>query len=83
MATRVEGKNNRHVCRLEFTRDPADTDIPIVLADVVCNLRSSLDHLMSCLVPKKQVGHIYFPIYFQGVWDTGIKTATLEGVAIS
>ncbi|HEY2536828.1 MAG TPA: hypothetical protein VGI24_07595 [Solirubrobacteraceae bacterium] len=70
MSTRVEGKKKpRTVRRLVFTADPADTDIPIITADVIYNLRSSLDHLMSALVAKKDRSSAMFPIYFDGVWE--------------
>lgn len=67
---RIEGKKKAKVWRLAFTSDPADTDIPIIAADVIYNLRSSLDHLMSALVVKKDRSSAIFPIYFQGVWET-------------
>lgn len=65
----VEGEENTKVWRLVFTRNPADTDIPIVAADVIYNLRSSLDHLMSALVAKKDRSRVMFPVFFQGVWE--------------
>ncbi len=65
----VEGKKNTKVWRLIFTRSPADTDIPIIAADVIYNLRSSLDHLMSALVAKKDRSRVMFPVFFQGVWE--------------
>ena len=66
----VQGKKQRTVYRLAFTASPANTDIPIIAADVIYNLRSSLDHLMSCLVPSNQRNSAIFPIYFQGVWES-------------
>lgn len=66
---RVEGKMKRRVWRLTFTADPANTDIPIIAADVIYNLRSSLDHLMSSLVPRNQRSSAMFPVYFEGVWE--------------
>jgi hypothetical protein len=66
----VEGKKKpRKVRRLTFTADPANTDIAIIAADVIYNLRSSLDHLMSALVAKKDRGSAMFPIFFEGVWE--------------
>jgi hypothetical protein len=70
VSTRAEGKKKpRTLRRLVFTADPADTDIPIITADVIYNLRSSLDHLMSALVAKKDRNSAMFPIYFDGVWE--------------
>jgi hypothetical protein len=67
--SRIEGKKKRKTWRIEFTADPAHTDIPILAADVIYNLRSSLDHLMSELVAPKDRGSAIFPIFFQGVWE--------------
>lgn len=64
---RVEGKKKVH--RLEFTSDPANTDIALVAADAIHNLRFALDHLMAALVPNKQRRSVMFPVYFQGVWE--------------
>lgn len=70
VSERMEGKKKpRKVRRLEMTASPADTPIPIVAADVIYNLRSGLDHLMSALVAPKDRGSAMFPIFFQGVWE--------------
>jgi hypothetical protein len=66
---RIEGKKKRKVWRLTFTADPANTDIPLIAADAIYNLRSSLDHLMSSLVPRNQRSSAMFPVYFEGVWE--------------
>src|SRR5215212_2557483 len=66
---RIEGKKQRKVWRLTFTGDPANTDIPVIAADAIYNLRSSLDHLMSSLVPSNQRSSAMFPVYFEGVWE--------------
>lgn len=66
---RNEGKRKPKVRRLEITSDPANTAIPRIAGDIIYNLRSGLDHLMSALVPKKQRDGVMFPIYFQGVWE--------------
>ena len=66
---RIEGKKQRKVWRLTFTADPANTDIPLIAADAIYNLRSSLDHLMSSLVPSNQRSSAMFPVYFEGVWE--------------
>jgi hypothetical protein len=65
----IEGKKKKTVHRLVFTADPANTDIPIIAADIVYNLRSGLDHLMSGLVANKKRSRVIFPIFFQGVWE--------------
>jgi hypothetical protein len=65
----VEGKKQKIIHRLVFTAQPENTEIPIIAADVIYNLRSALDHLMSCLVPNKQRSSVIFPVMFQGVWD--------------
>jgi hypothetical protein len=67
----AEGKRQPKVRRLEITSDPANTEIPTIAAGIIYNLRSGLDHFMSALVPKKQLGSVQFPIYSQGVWEDG------------
>lgn len=67
----AEGKRQPKVRRLEITSDPANTEIPTIAAGIIYNLRSGLDHFMSALVPKKRLGSVQFPIYFQGVWEDG------------
>lgn len=69
VAKAVEGKKKKVVWRLEFTADPADTDIPLIAADAIYNLRSCLEHLMGALVPNKERTSAEFPIFFEGVWD--------------
>jgi hypothetical protein len=61
----------RKLWRYRFTASPENTDIPIVAADVVYNLRSGLDHLAAALVPPKMARHVMFPIFWPGVWDSG------------
>jgi len=65
----VQGKRKRKVRRLVFTADPANTDIPLITADAIYNLRSALDHLMSSLVPSSRRASVMFPVFFHGVWD--------------
>ncbi len=65
----IEGKKQKVVHRLVFTAEPANTDIPIITADIVYNLRSALDHLMACLVANKDRSSVMFPVMYQGIWD--------------
>jgi hypothetical protein len=74
----VEGKNQTKVWRLTFTSDPANTGIPILAADAIYNLRSSLDHLMSSLVTKKDRGSAMFPVFFEGVWEPDVAGENSE-----
>jgi hypothetical protein len=55
--------------RLKFTSYPENTDIPIIAADAIYNIRSALDHLMAALVPANRERKVYFPILFDGVWE--------------
>ena len=59
--------------RVQMTADPANTDIPIIAAEVIYNLRSSLDHLMASLVPPKRRSSVMFPIFWEGVWEAQIS----------
>jgi hypothetical protein len=65
----VDKTSKRAVQRLKFTKLPENTEIPIITADVVYNLRSALDHLMAALVDKKDRKRVMFPIFFCGVWE--------------
>jgi hypothetical protein len=69
----VEGKSERKVHRLAVTADPADTDIPIIAAEVLYNLRCCLDHLMNVLLAPKDRGKALFPIFFEGVWESPVQ----------
>jgi hypothetical protein len=55
-----------------FTADPANTDIPMIAADAIYNMRSGLDHVMSALVASKDRSSAIFPIFFDGVWDAAV-----------
>ncbi len=69
VAESFEGNKQKRVRRLEFTATPEDTDIPVIAADVIYNLRSCLEHLMGALVPRKERTSVEFPIFFEGVWE--------------
>ncbi len=60
------GKRDSH--HLWFTSSPP-VELGPMAADFVYNLRSGLDHLMAGLVPSAQRHSVYFPIYFEGVWE--------------
>jgi hypothetical protein len=60
-------ESRRMVDRLEFTRSVVNTDIPLIAADAIYNLRSGLDHLMTALSPAGR--NPIFPIFFRGVAD--------------
>ncbi|MGA2522057.1 MAG: hypothetical protein ABSG81_14725 [Acidimicrobiales bacterium] len=62
-------QRQRNLYRLEFTESPENTDIPIIAADVIYNIRSGLDHLAAALVPAKRRDSTMFPIFWQGVWN--------------
>jgi hypothetical protein len=72
VSEQMAGKSRVPIRRLAFTTDPGNTDIPIIAADVIYNLRSSLDHLMSALVANKDRGSAIFPIFFDGVWEPAV-----------
>jgi hypothetical protein len=68
----IEGKKQHTVYRLALKSSPANTDIPVLAADAIYNLRSSLDHLMSAMVAPKDRGSAMFPIFFEGVWEPAL-----------
>lgn len=59
---------NRDAHHLRFTGS-VPPEIGMIAADFVYNIRSGLDHLMASLVPATKRSKVYFPIYFQGVWE--------------
>ena len=59
-------KGDKH--HLRFTTNPP-IEVGLIATDFVHNLRSGLDHLMAALVPSSQRDSVYFPIFFQGVWE--------------
>jgi hypothetical protein len=59
---------NRDAYHLRFAPG-VPPEIAAIAADAAYNLRSGLDHLMGALVPSTQRDSVYFPIYFQGVWE--------------
>ncbi len=69
MSPVLKGKKHTGKWKLQFSERPENTDIGIVAADVVYNLRSGLDHLACALNPPTKRRHVYFPIYFPGVWE--------------
>src|SRR5665647_3685417 len=73
VSKRVEGHRKREVYRLEFSRSPANTDIPLIAADAIYNMRSSLEHLIVALAPAKGRDRLTFPIYWRGVWEPSVE----------
>ena len=69
---RIEGKRASEVWRLHFTQSASNTNIPIIAADAIYNLRSGLDHLMSAMVPPKKRGSVMFPIFWRTVWRADV-----------
>jgi hypothetical protein len=70
---RVEGYDKREVYRLHFTRSPANTEIPLIAADAIYNMRSSLEHLIAALAPASGRDKLTFPIFWRGVWEPDIE----------
>lgn len=72
-AVRKRIEREREVYRLEFSRSPANTDIPLIATDAIYNMRSSLEHLIAALAAAKDRDRLTFPIYWRGVWDPDIE----------
>jgi hypothetical protein len=75
-----EGRKKRKPRRLVFTSELAATEVPIIAADAIYDLRSSLDHLMNALVARRDRGSVVFPVYFQGVWDAIVPGESPERI---
>ena len=72
----LEGRRTVH--RLHFRRSVVNTDIPLITADAIYNLRSSLDHLMSALAPPSR--NPIFPIFFRGVGGASVAGENAQRV---
>lgn len=59
--------------RLHFTAGVQNTEIPVIAADVVHNIRSGLDHLAAALVPPQCRGDGAFPILWHRVWEPDVQ----------
>ena len=69
----IEGKQKREVHRLHFTRSIDNTEVPMIFADALYNLRSSLDHLAGALVPARDRRSVMFPILWRGVEHPAVE----------
>jgi len=81
VAKRRERK--KEIWRLNFTSG-LPTDISLVGADFVHNVRSALDHMTAALVPSARKDKTRFPILWAGVWEPyveGEDEKTSEGRA--
>ena len=76
---RVDARG-RATYHLVFTRGLDGTAIPLIAADLIMNIRASLDHLMNALVHNRQRGKVMFPVYFKGVWENAAPGDSPERV---
>lgn len=75
---RGERQDKQPIRRLVFTADPGNTDIPLIAADAIYNLRASLDHLMSAMVSSSKKSSPTFPIHWQDVWEPQVEGENSE-----
>lgn len=61
-------KAGREVNRFHFTERP-HPDLQLIAGDVLANLRSGLDHLVTALVPRGKRREVLFPILHEPLWD--------------
>jgi len=71
-------EKRKPVWRMRFTSSPANTQIPIIAADLVYNLRSGLDHLAAALVPSSFASHVAFPVFRPGIWEPPVEGENRE-----
>jgi hypothetical protein len=67
--TRTTDRMGQYIHRFQFTEEPPQ-DIPLIVGDILYNLRSGFDHLIGALVPRSQRSRVLFPIVTEPVWDT-------------
>jgi hypothetical protein len=65
---RIEGKDQKTVWRLEFN-DVLSEEVPLILGDVLYNMRTSLEHLAAALVRPSHRSHMMFPIFTEPIWE--------------
>jgi hypothetical protein len=65
---RTTDRTGKHTHRFEYTEEPPQ-EIPLIVGDVLYNLRSGFDHLIGALVPRSQRSKVLFPIVTEPVWD--------------
>jgi hypothetical protein len=66
--TRTTDAKGKHTHRFEFTEEPS-TDIPLIVGDILYNLRSGFDHLIGALVPRSKRSKVLFPLVTDPVWE--------------
>lgn len=71
VSTSKENRGGREVHRLSFT-EQVPSQVTLLAADFIYNLRSGLEHLAAALVPGKNHRSSGFPIFWQGVWESEV-----------
>jgi hypothetical protein len=61
--TEVFDPRGEYDYRIVFPEHPLDEEIPIVVGDLLFNIRSGLDHLFAALIPGEDKGRAQFPIF--------------------
>jgi hypothetical protein len=61
------------IYRAELRRE-VDPRLPVVVGDLVHNLRSALDHLQAALVPVERKRDVMFPVQWQDPWPSDENT---------
>lgn len=75
-----QGRQNERRYVLEIT-DPPDERLPVVIGDVVHNMRSALDHLLVALRPRRYRYNKGFPILVDDPWDGQFTKRKLTDIA--
>lgn len=66
---RKRRQSKRQRWELHFTAAIENTDAPLIAADAIYNLHSSLDHLIAACVKAEDRDSVSFPVFWQGVWE--------------
>jgi hypothetical protein len=61
-------RRGKYVHTFTVTEAPPD-EIPLIVGDVLYNLRSGFDHLIGALVQRSQRSKVLFPIVHEPVWS--------------
>lgn len=74
----IEGKKKKRLVHRAHVTEPPNDEIAPVLGDFIFNVRSALDHLAYCLSKGSNRNGVYFPIYWQGVWEPAAPGENVE-----
>src|SRR5690348_11146047 len=65
---KTQHRKRKYTHRFHLTEEPP-ADVPLIVGDILYNLRSGFDHLIGALVPRSQRSKVLFPLLTEPLWD--------------